>query len=204
MGFYGFVGGIHPRYNKGLTSDKPVEVLSTNKDDQIFIPLSQHIGAPAKPVVKKNDEVKRGQVIGVPGGFVSSTIHSPVTGTVMGIVKVPHPISGSVDAVQIKVTELDEDYEHISTDKKFQEIVLDAGIVGLGGATFPTHVKLSPPKKIEYLIINGAECEPYLTCDHRLMVEKTEEVLQGAEIIRQNLGEDVKLIIGIEENKPDA
>lgn len=204
MGFYGFPGGIHPHYNKHLTSEKPVEVLNTNIGDELFIPLSQHIGVPAKPIVKKNDEVKRGQVIGIPGGFVSSTIHSPVKGVVLGIVKVPHPITGSVDAVHIKVTELEENYEHISTDKKFQEIVLDAGIVGLGGAAFPTHVKLSPPKKIDYLIINGVECEPYLTCDHRLMVEKTDEILKGAEIIRKNLGEDVKLIVGIEENKPDA
>lgn len=204
MGFYGFSGGIHPRYNKGLTSDKSVEVLDLKAEDEVFIPLSQHIGAPAKPLVNKKDVVKRGQLIGAPAGFISSSVHSSVTGEVLGIVKVPHPISGKTDAVHIKITEADNNFEPITTDKKFQEVILEAGIVGMGGATFPTHVKLSPPKKIDSLIINGAECEPYLTCDHRLMVEKTEEILKGAQIIRKNLGEDVKLIIGIEENKPDA
>ena len=204
MGFYGFQGGIHPNYNKGLTSGKQIEILPVNIGDEVFIPLAQHIGAPAKELVKKKDVVKAGQLIGQSQGFISSNIHSSVTGEVQGVVQVPHPISGKASAIQIKVTETTEEYEKLDNSKKFQELVLEAGIVGMGGATFPSHVKLSPPKKIDYLIINGAECEPYLTCDHRTLVEKGETVVEGAKIIRENLGKDVKIIFGIEENKPDA
>lgn len=204
MGFYGFKGGIHPNYNKGLTSAKQIERLEVKSGDDIFIPLSQHIGAPAKELVKKKDIVKAGQLIGQPQGFISSNIHSSVNGEVQGVIPVPHPISGKTPAVHIKVTEINEEYEKLDNSKKFQEVVLDAGIVGMGGATFPSHVKLSPPKKIDYLIINGAECEPYLTCDHRTLLEKGELVVEGARIIRENLGQDVKIIFGIEENKPDA
>lgn len=204
MGFYGFKGGIHPNYNKGVTADKQIEILSVQNGDEVFIPLAQHIGAPAKELVKKKDIVKTGQLIGQSQGFISSNIHSSVNGEVQGIVLVPHPISGKTSAVHIRVTETNEEYEKLDLSKKFQEVVLDAGIVGMGGATFPSHVKLSPPKKIDYLIINGAECEPYLTCDHRTLVEKGEIIVEGVKIIRQNLGEDVKIIFGIEENKPDA
>lgn len=204
MSYFGFAGGVHPEYKKEKTSNKPIEPLIIKEGDEVFIPLSQHIGTICKPEVKKKDFVKRGQIIGSPSGFISSSVHSSVTGEVLGIVNAPHPISGKVDAVHIKVTEVSEDFEPIDNSKKITDIILDAGIVGLGGATFPTHVKLSPPKKIDYLIINGAECEPYLTCDHRLMVEHTEKILGGILLIKEHLGEDVKVIIGIEENKMDA
>jgi electron transport complex protein RnfC len=204
MSYFGFSGGVHPEYKKDNTKSKPIEPLIIKKSDEVFVPLSQHIGAPCKPEVKKKDFVKRGQMIGSPTGFISSAVHSPVTGEVLGIVRAPYPALGKVDSVHIKVTEETEDYDKIESNKSFQDIVLSAGIVGLGGATFPTHVKLSPPKKIDYLIVNGAECEPYLTCDHRLMLEHTEEILGGILLVREHLGKDVKVIIGIEENKMDA
>ncbi|KAA0257001.1 electron transport complex subunit RsxC [Deferribacter autotrophicus] len=203
MPYFGFKGGIHPKYNKEKTSGKQIEKFNLNVGDEVVIPLIQHIGAPAEAVVKKKETVKRGQLIGKSKGFVSSNIHSSVTGEVVNIENAPHPIMGSVPSVRIKVTEIDDDFVPIDEVSKFQDKVLAAGIVGLGGATFPSHVKLSPPKKIDYLIINGAECEPYLTCDHRLMVEKTAEILKGAKLIQSEL-EIEKLIIGIEKNKPDA
>ncbi|MGA1861378.1 electron transport complex subunit RsxC [Deferribacter thermophilus] len=203
MPYYGFRGGIHPMYNKEKTANKSIERYRVNVGDEVAIPLSQHIGAPAEAVVKKKDVVKRGDLIGKSKGFVSSNIHSSVTGEVINIQNVPHPIMGSIPAVVIKVTEVTEEFTPIELADKFQENVLSAGIVGLGGATFPSHVKLSPPRKIDYLIINGAECEPYLTCDHRLMVERTEEIIKGAKIIQKELEID-NLVFGIEENKPDA
>jgi len=203
MSFFGFKGGIHPKYNKELSKDAQIETLQMNEGDKVFIPLSQHIGAPAKEKVKKKQVVKPGEKIADATGFISANIHSSVFGTVEGIVNVPHPISGKVQSVQISIDKITDDFEKIDTDLKFQDIVKEAGIVGMGGATFPANVKLSPPKKIDYLIINGAECEPYLTCDHRLMVEQTEKILKGAKLVLDNLKIE-KLIIGIEKNKPDA
>jgi electron transport complex protein RnfC len=203
MSFFGFKGGIHPEYNKELSKNSPIERLTQEVGDKVFIALSQHIGAPAQEIVKKKQQVKTGEKIATAAGFISADIHSSVTGTVEGVVNIPHPISGKVQAIKISVDEISDDYEKIDNSLKFQTVIKEAGIVGMGGATFPTNVKLSPPKKIDYLIINGAECEPYLTCDHRLMVERTEDILKGGKLIIDNLKIE-KFIVGIEKNKPDA
>ncbi|NOZ47658.1 MAG: electron transport complex subunit RsxC [Chlorobi bacterium] len=205
-------GGIHPPENK-FSVDKAIEVLPLPQ--KVSIPIAQHIGAPATPVVNKNDEVKTGQIIAKSAGFVSTNIHSSVSGKVVKIDKIVESSGYKKTSVVIEVKG-DEWVETIdrSLDLK-KEItieqsdiinkILDAGIVGLGGATFPSHVKLSVPKgkKAEILIINGVECEPYLTSDHRLMLEKGEEVLVGTKILMKALGV-TKAIIGIENNKKDA
>ncbi|ADD68679.1 electron transport complex, RnfABCDGE type, C subunit [Denitrovibrio acetiphilus DSM 12809] len=203
MPYFGFNGGIHPKYNKTATQSKPAEVLPLAAGEVVHIPLAQHIGAPAKVLVKKNQQVKTGEPIGEASGFISTTIHSSVTGKVVAIGTVPHPVSGRVPGVSIEVEELSDEFMPLDSNTSFQKSVMFAGIAGMGGATFPSHVKLSPPKDVDTLLINGAECEPYLTCDHRIMLERTEDVIKGASLIRDNL-KLKKLIIGIEKNKPDA
>lgn len=208
------MGGVHPAENK-LTAEAAIEQLATPK--QVSIPISQHIGAPAKPVVEQREKVKVGQVIATSSGFVSSNIHATISGTVAKIDKVMDSTGYKRDAIIIKAGKEDEEWDEsidLSTDL-VKDIALDreaiikkvaeAGIVGLGGATFPSHVKLSVPKgkTAEYLIINGVECEPYLTADHRLMLEKGTEIVVGAKILMRALGVE-KAIIGIENNKPDA
>ncbi|MFP4525138.1 MAG: electron transport complex subunit RsxC [Bacteroidales bacterium] len=205
-------GGVHPAENK-IAEDKPIEKLGLPK--QVSIPIAQHIGAPAKPVVKKKDKVKVGDVIAESGGFVSSNIHSSVSGTVAKIDNVLD-VSGYRKPSVIINVEGDEWNEKIDTspelkkefdlsDKEIVDKILEAGIVGMGGATFPSHVKLSVPegKTIDTLIINGVECEPFLTADHRLMLERAEEMLVGVKLIMKALGVE-RTIIGIENNKPDA
>ena len=208
------MGGVNPAENK-LTAGKPIEKLIAPK--QVAIPISQHIGAPAKPIVEQREKVKVGQVIAMSAGFVSTNIHATISGTVAKIDKVMDSTGYKREAIIIKAGKEEEEWadgidlsddlvEDISLGK--EEIikrVLEAGIVGLGGATFPSHVKLSVPKgrKAEYLILNGVECEPYLTADHRLMLEKGEEIIVGARILMKALEVD-KAIIGIEKNKPDA
>ena len=205
-------GGIHPPDNK-ISSGKEIEKLPV--PENVTIPVSQHIGAPSKVLVKRGDAVKTGQLIAESTGFVSANTHSSVTGTVVKIDSVTDTSGYRRPAVVIK-TEEDEwtDGVDLSADLKKEcqlekdEIIrkiLEAGIVGLGGATFPSHVKLSVPKgkKAEYLILNGVECEPYLTADHALMLEKGEEILAGARILMKAMGVE-KCIIGIENNKPDA
>ncbi len=205
-------GGVHPPDNK-LTAESKIEVLPIPK--QAVIPIAQHIGAPSKIIVNKKDFVKVGQVIAESGGFVSANIHSSVSGTVIKIDNIADASGYKRPAVVINV-EGDEWEETIDRDdelkKEFNfdknEIlkkIQDAGIVGLGGATFPTHVKLLPPKgmKAEILIINGVECEPYLTADHRLMLEKGNEIMIGTKILMTALNVD-KAVIGIENNKPDV
>lgn len=208
------LGGVHPAENK-FTADKPIEKLAVPK--QVSIPISQHIGAPAKPVVEQRQKVKVGQIIASSAGFVSANIHATITGTVAKIDKVMDSTGYKRDAIIIKAGKDEEEWEEgidlsedLVTEFSFtqEEIikkVAAAGIVGLGGATFPSHVKLSVPKgkKAEYLILNGVECEPYLTADHRLMLEKGAEIIVGAKILMKALGVD-KAIIGIENNKPDA
>ncbi len=205
-----FKGGVHPHSNKELTKDKPIKKVKP--PDVVYVPLSQHTGAPSIPIVKKKDKVKIGTRLSDPNGFVSVPVHSPVSGTVDGIVPVYHCSGKRIDAVKI-ITE-GEEYEEwigkevdISNLKKEEiiEKIKMSGIVGLGGAAFPTHVKLSPPpdKKIDTIIINGAECEPYLTQDHRLMLERKKEIFGGIEIIRKILNPE-RVIIGIEDNKLDA
>ncbi|MBN2715023.1 MAG: electron transport complex subunit RsxC, partial [Deltaproteobacteria bacterium] len=205
-----FKGGIHPKYNKDKTAQAAIEQLGAPKE--IIIPLSQHIGAPARACVDKGDAVLKGQLIGEPGGFVSAAVHASVSGTVTAVE--PRPGGMGVDALCV-VIENNEQYETVElkgvTDWQktdvdtLRNMIADAGIVGMGGATFPTHVKLSPPKDkpIHSVILNGAECEPYLTADHRIMVEHPDDVVAGLEIILKILGA-TNGYIGIEENKPDA
>lgn len=206
------IGGIHPPENK-LTADRPIEQSPLPK--QAVILLSQHIGTPAQPVVAKGDRVKVGTLIAKASGFVSANIHSSVSGIVAKIENATDISGYSRPAIFIDV-EGDEWEENIIRDNSIysnfdftsQEIIekiSEAGIVGLGGATFPTQVKLSipPGKKAELLIINGVECEPYLTSDHRLMLEKSKEIIVGIRLLMKAIGVN-KAIVGIENNKPDA
>lgn len=203
MPFFGFERGVHPPYNKDTTSESPIEVMPVSAGKLYYVSLAQHIGAPAKPVVVKGQEVRAGELIGKASGLISANVHSPVSGKVIALENVLHPSMGTALGVVLESSDNQSDTALIESDAKLQQIVFNAGIVGLGGATFPTNVKLSPPKKIDVLLINGAECEPYLTCDHRLMVEKTEEILKGCYLIKDALNIP-KIIIGIENNKPDA
>jgi len=205
-----FERGIHPKYNKELASGKSITEAKLPK--RIVVPLSQHIGAPAQAGVAIGDEVKKGQVIGTASGFVSSPVHASISGKVIAISPFPTPGGKQVTSIVIESDEKDEavefkenpEYMNLSADE-IRNIIKDAGIVGLGGAAFPTNVKLSPPKekKIDAVLINGAECEPYLTADHRLMVEHPKEVVEGLKILMKTLGVN-EGYIGIEENKPDA
>jgi electron transport complex protein RnfC len=206
-----FSGGVHPAGNKELTSHKATVTAAIPK--RVIIPLSQHIGAPTKPLVIIGQEVKKGEKIGESGGFVSAPVHATVSGKVAAIGNFPHSLGMDVAAVVIESDGKDEwvagmketkDYMLLSPDE-LKKMVSDAGIVGMGGATFPTHVKLSPPKEkpIDVIILNGAECEPYLTSDHRLMLEKSTEIVEGLRILMRILNVK-KGYIGIEANKPDA
>jgi len=206
-----FKGGIHPPENKELTEGKPI--VNAKIPKRVIIPLSQHTGAPCKVIVTIGQEVKKGQIIGKPEGYVSSPIHSSLSGKVIHVGSLPHPSGKDSTSIVIEGDDKDEwlegikenpDYLSLNIDE-IRKIVMEAGIVGLGGAAFPTHVKLTPPKEkgIETVIINGAECEPYLTSDHRIMVERPRDVLEGLKIIMKILGVS-KGYIGIENNKPDA
>ncbi len=205
-------GGVHPAEGK-YSANSAIEVLPLPK--QVSIPIAQHIGAPSKPLVAKGDKVKVGDKIAESTGFVSANIHSSVSGTVVKVDNILDSTGYKRPCVIIGV-EGDEWNESIDrstglkkeislTDKEIINKINESGIVGLGGATFPSHVKLSIPddKKIDVLIINGVECEPYLTSDHRLMIEKAEEMLVGIQILMKALGVNLALI-GIENNKPDA
>lgn len=206
------IGGVHPEANK-LSAAKPIEDAQLPK--VAIIPLGQHIGAPATAIVQKGDTVKVGQLIGEATGFVSANIHSSVSGTVIKVEDAVDVAGFKKPAVHINV-EGDEWLDTIDrSDTLVTEIkddaktiigkIKDAGIVGMGGATFPAHVKLSIPdgKKADFLIINGVECEPYLTADHRLMLEKSQELIVGIKILMKAINVD-KAYIGIEANKPDA
>ncbi len=211
MGLFTFKGGVHPPYQKELSSGRAIKTAPLPK--QLIVPLSQHIGAPCNPTVSVGETVKEGQVIGKSDAFVSAPIHSPVSGKIKKIEPVLHPLGKKVMSVIIDAQEDEEKayLEPLGDDpekldgKAILERVRDAGIVGLGGATFPTHVKFSPPKdkKIDTLILNGCECEPYLTADHRLMLERTTDIILGARMIARILNVD-RIIIAIEDNKPDA
>jgi electron transport complex protein RnfC len=206
-----FKGGVHPaKDGKALSREAAIQDAPLLDKYQVIIP--QNIGAPPKPVVKKGDEVKKGQLLAEAGGFVSVPLHSPTSGTIANIVDIPGPMGVLVQAIEITADGKDEwgelmapiDWKN-AEGQVLKDRIRDAGIVGMGGAAFPTHVKLSPPpdKKIDYLILNGAECEPYLTADHRLMLEETEKVLEGAAILGKSLGVE-NVFIGIEVNKKDA
>lgn len=211
MGLFTFKGGVHPPYRKELAKDRPIQTASV--PDQIIIPLVQHIGAQCTPVVETGDDVKEGQVIGKSDAFVSAPVHASVSGKVKRIERAPHPLGQKVLSVVIEPDgEGERAYmEPMGDDAAkldpvaMKQRVKDAGIVGLGGATFPSHVKFSPPKDkpIDTLIMNGCECEPYLTADHRLMLERSKDVLQGSRMIGKILGVR-RIIIAVEKNKTDA
>ncbi|NOZ61525.1 MAG: electron transport complex subunit RsxC [Calditrichaeota bacterium] len=206
-----FKGGVHPHEYKELAEDKAIEVMPA--PELVIIPVQQHIGAPAEPVVAVGDEVKIGDVVCQAKGFVSVPSHATVSGTVKAIDPRPHPVGGKVLSIIIENDGKDEWSPDIAFDENYAELdademkkrILNAGLAGMGGATFPSHVKLSPPadKPIDTFILNGAECEPYLTADHRLMLEKTRDILEGVKIIMKILG-CKNGYIAIENNKPDA
>jgi electron transport complex protein RnfC len=205
-----FKRGIHPQDSKELTAGNPTKKAHLPK--RVVIPLSQHIGAPAKAEVSIGDEVKKYQLIGSPPGFVSAPVHSSVSGKVVAISEFLQPSGRMVQSIVIESDEKDEGIElqehpdfMETTPGDIKTLISNAGIVGLGGAAFPTNVKLSPPKEkpIDVIILNGAECEPYLTADHRLMVEQPKDVVNGLKLIMKSVGV-TKGYIGIEKNKPDA
>jgi len=208
-----FKGGVHPPEKKELAENKAIETLPLPKT--AIVPVIQHIGAPAEPIVAVGDLVKTGQKICEAKGFVSIPSHSPITGTVKKIEPRPHPVGGIVLSIVIEANEDQEEiilpeiktvpnYLNLSIDEMKQK-VRNAGVAGMGGAAFPTHVKLSPPqdKSIDTLILNGAECEPYLTSDARLMIEHPNEIIEGMRIIMNILGAKLGYI-AIEKNKPEA
>jgi H+/Na+-translocating ferredoxin:NAD+ oxidoreductase subunit C len=202
-------GGVHPAEHKELTEHLAIEEMPA--PDRVVLPLSMHFGAPATPIVKKKQEVQEGEVIATVEKALGASIHSSVTGVVKAIESRPHPTMVKCDALVIerdpdappRVYET-EDWRKVSREQLLGRIK-DAGIVGLGGAGFPAHVKLSPPPdaKVDTLVLNGAECEPYLTTDHRIMLEYPEKVVEGAMVLMKILGVR-KGIIGVELNKPDA
>ena len=206
------IGGVHPDDRK-ISAGCAIEVLPVPKT--VYISMAQHLGAPAKPVVVPGDKVKTGQIIGEPAGFISAFVHSSVSGTVKSVGPRKDLAGNPVTHVEIEV-DGDEWMEGIDTsDTLAAEVPADVqfiidrikgnGVVGLGGATFPTNVKLCPPpgKKADILILNGAECEPYLTSDYRIMIEKSRQIVVGAALMKKVLGVG-RVVIGIEENKPEA
>lgn len=215
-----FKGGVHPHEYKELACSKGI--VDMPPPSRVVVLLRQHLGAPARAVVNVGDRVVEGQVVGEPAGFVSAPVHAPISGEVTAVARHRHPGGFICDAVVIEAKEpasegdaavenaprrlpgATHDYMNASPDE-LKALIRDAGLVGMGGAAFPTHVKLSPPpaKPVDMLIINGAECEPFLTCDHRVMLEETEKVVHGVKILMRVLGVG-RAIIGIEENKPDA
>lgn len=205
-----FMGGIHPYDGKDLSKDKPIKAILPK--GELVYPVSQHIGAPAVPVVAKGDHVLTGQKIAEAGGFVSASIYATVSGTVKAI-EPRRTVTG--DMVQSIVVENDGQYEEVQyapvkplqelTKEEIIALVREAGVVGMGGAGFPTHVKLSPkePDKIEYVIANCAECEPYLTSDYRRMLEEAEKLVDGLKVMLR-LFDNAKGVLAVEDNKPDC
>ncbi|HET7456068.1 MAG TPA: electron transport complex subunit RsxC [Gemmatimonadaceae bacterium] len=208
---FGFRHGVHPPESKELTAHLPIRRMPY--PDEVVLPLRQHAGKPARVIVKKGDHVERGDTVATADGFVSSPVHASASGTVTGVEWWPHPDGSMCEAVRIRVERYSAQLArprlvpdwHGLTREEVVKAVQDAGVVGLGGAAFPTHVKLAPPKDatIATIIINGAECEPYLTTDHRVMVEYAERVHFGVRIMMQALGAR-RVVIGVERNKPDA
>lgn len=209
MGKLTFRGGIHPYEGKELSKDHPIEKYLPKGD--LVYPLSQHIGAPSVPCVKKGDTVLAGQKIADAGGFVSVPLHASVSGTVKGIEKRLNATGSMVDCIviendqQYQETEFQEARLEDLTKEEILNRIKEAGVVGMGGAGFPTHVKLAPkdPSKIEYILVNGAECEPYITSDYRRMIEEPEKVVKGLQVIL-TLFDSAKGYICIEDNKPDC
>lgn len=207
------IGGTHPNDSK-ISASCAIEVLPLPKT--VYVSMAQHLGAPAKPVVEVGAEVRTGQVIAEPGGFISAFVHSPVTGTVKAIAPRQDLAGNWMTHIEIAVADEEVWADGIDTSKDIVTAIPEDnafiigriksnGVVGLGGATFPTHVKLCPPpgKKADCLILNGAECEPYLTSDNRIMIERSREIVIGAALMKKVLG-GCPAVIGIEENKPEA
>ena len=209
MGKLTFRGGIHPYEGKELSKGHPIEKYLPKGD--LVYPLSQHIGAPSVPCVKKGDTVLAGQKIADAGGFVSVPLHASVSGTVKGIEKRLNATGSMVDCIviendqQYQETEFQEARLEDLTKEEILNRIKEGGVVGMGGAGFPTHVKLAPkdPSKIEYILVNGAECEPYITSDYRRMIEEPEKVVKGLQVIL-TLFDSAKGYICIEDNKPDC
>ncbi len=203
-----FQGGAHVPHYKSFTENKPIEKLSV--PSQVIIPLLQHSGAPCKPLVKEGEEVKIGQKLGDSDEFFSAPIHASVSGTVKAIEKRPVPTGGEDDCIVIETGEGPQEFEmkqvrdpDTVSVEEYRECVREGGVAGMGGAGLPTHVQTSPRQPVDTLLLNGAECEPFLTCDHRLMLEKAEELVKGAELKMKSIGAS-RALIGIEVNKPDA
>ena len=210
MALLTFKGGIHPDDGKDLAKNKELVELKPKGD--LIYPVSQHIGAPAKPIVAAGDHVLKGQMIAEAGGFVSAPVYASVSGTVKAIAPHLNPTGGTVNSI---VVENDGEYEEVEypevkpleemSKEEILETIGNAGIVGMGGAGFPTRVKLSPkePEKIDYVIANCAECEPYITADYRAMLEMPEKLVGGMKIVLK-LFDNAKGIFGVEDNKPDC
>jgi len=204
-------GGIHPPENK--TQSLKESLTDARLPDQVVLPLSMHIGAPAKPIVSVGDQVKTGQMVAEPGGNFSAGVHASISGKIVAITNLPVPHASGLSAPCIKI-ESDgqdshieyagtEDYRTIDPNEIVNRL-REAGLAGMGGAGFPTAIKLAPKAKIDTLILNGTECEPYITSDHTLMREHPERVVQGAELLAYALGEPENILVGVEDNKPDA
>lgn len=210
---HGFPGGTHPHEGRGgKAATAGLGIVEAPQPSRVYIPLQQHIGAPCKPLVGKGDRVKAGQMIGEPGGFVSAAVHASVSGVVVGVEKCIMANGKQQPCVIIDNDFKDEWVElHPAPSpealdmKALSELARASGVVGMGGATFPTAVKLSIPegKSVDTLILNGVECEPYLSADHRLMLEKAGDILRGAALIKRALNIP-RVVVGIETNKPDA
>ncbi len=216
-----FSRGVHPPEHKHFSADAGIEVLPT--PEKIVLPLSQHIGAPCKPAVKAKDEVKIGDVIGEAGGFVSAPVHASINGKVLKTVSVTLPTGRRISAVPIEAADgeksqegpmlfkelISDDWSRQAADKHDPQAIVNiingAGIVGLGGAAFPTHVKLTPNKEkpVDVLLVNGCECEPYLTSDYRLMLEAPQAIVAGSLLAARAAGAK-SIFIAIEDNKPEA
>ncbi|MBR0248333.1 MAG: electron transport complex subunit RsxC [Synergistaceae bacterium] len=207
-----FIGGVHPPEGKALTENKAVEILRPEDSREFVYPLALHIGAPCSPIVKKGDSVLAGQKIADTDAFVSAPKYSAVS----GVVKAIEPRMAFTGAMEQSIViesdgkytpapSLHEALGHKPKPSDYVKLIREAGLVGLGGACFPTHVKLSPPKDkvIQWVIVNAAECEPYLTCDNRLMLDSPDEILKGLEFVLEIFPE-AKGVIGIESNKPEA
>ncbi|MFA6609347.1 MAG: electron transport complex subunit RsxC [Candidatus Omnitrophota bacterium] len=207
---YRFYGGVHPDPFKHLTQDKPTK--RTFIPAKVVIPLSQHTGSPAEPVVAVGDDVEVGALIAKATGYISSPVHATIGGKVTKIAYTPTPVMARTLSITIESSGGDQEFKPrprpdagALSRENLLDIIKDAGIVGMGGAAFPAYVKLSPPKNktIDSLILNGAECEPYLTCDHRLMLERSKEIIKGLEISAKIL-DSKDIYIAVEDNKQSA
>ena len=216
MKVFTFKRGIHPPDEKIHTADRAIIAVPSEAGTIMTFPFSQHLGAPAKPIVEVGERVLRGQKIAEAAGYVSAAVYSSVSGTVTNVVNdgVFLPNGGVSGAIIIESDGKEEEHETMNIQRDYKklskdeilELIRDSGIVGMGGAGFPAHVKLNPPpdKVVDTIIVNGAECEPYLTNDYRAMIEQTDWLIEGLQIVLHTTFNNAKGIIGIETNKPEA